>query len=132
MEATETIKAGWGAEMVLTFRSSQPEIFELTRVDSEGRRTVATGTRTGNTDQWTVNLSHPGGQSWSRHVYGPNIIDHLGEMFVSKESTYRDAKARGFRPRQEPYDKNVPVDEMGNVQRANIVMNQRDSRYRGR
>jgi hypothetical protein len=118
--------------MVLVFKSTTPEVFELTRVDSEGRKTTCIATRTGRTDQWQLNLVHPSGQSWQRHAYGPNAIDFVGDLFVSKESDYRDAKARGFRPRQEPYDKNVPVDEMGNVQRANIVMNQRDSRYRGR
>jgi hypothetical protein len=117
--------------MVLVFKSTTPEVWELSRIDADGRKTVCTLTKSGY-DQSTVTLTHPDGQSWSRHCYGPNYIDHVGSMFVSKEGDYRDAKARGFRPKQEAvYDRNIRVDEMGNAQGAPIVMSTRDSRYRG-
>jgi hypothetical protein len=102
--------------MVLTFKSTTPEVFELTRIDSDGRKTVCTATRTGRTDQWVLNLSHPSGQTWSRHVYGPNAIDFVGDMFVSPESDYREAKRRGHQtPIRLTVDKNIRVDEAGAV-----------------
>jgi hypothetical protein len=117
--------------MVLVFKSTTPEVFELSRIDSDGRKTVCTATRTGNTDQWTLSLSHPGGQSWQRHCYGPNVIDHVGGMFVSKESEYKEAKARDFRPRPEPLDRSIRFDEIGNPTASPITMSQRDSRFKG-
>jgi hypothetical protein len=102
--------------MVLTFKSTTPEVFELTRIDSDGRKTVCTATRTGRTDQWVLNLSHPSGQSWSRHAYGSNVLDHVGGMFESRESDYREARRRGHQiPIRLSVDRNVRVDEAGAV-----------------
>ena len=117
--------------MVLTFKSSVPEVFTLMRTDADGAKTVATATKTENQGQWRLTLSHPS-QSWSRDFYGPNVLGGLSDFFVSKENDFRDARARGHRPRPEPIDRSQRFDEVGNPAASPITMSQRDSRYRGR
>ena len=115
--------------MVLTFRSTTPESYTLVRVDSEGNRSVATTTKTENRGQWLTTLRHPSGQSWSRHCYGPNALDHVCGMLEAHESDYRDAAARGHRPPQPKYDNSVRIDDAGNYTGAQIMIDRRrDSR----
>lgn len=101
--------------MVLTFRSSRSEVFKIIGEDEDGSRRVAVATRMpGQMARWDLKLEHPSGQNWSGTFTGSNVLDALGELLVSKESEYIQARGRGHTPAREARDTSVSVDEFGN------------------
>ena len=100
--------------MVLTFRSTIPERFELRGVDTNGRERVATATRESGNFAWNLRLEHPSGRNWSGSYRGEAVLDALGELMNSKNTEYLQERGRGYR--QEPkqlYDPSVSLPETG-------------------
>ncbi len=97
--------------MVLTFRSSIPESFTLIGVDSDGRKRVCVASKNDDDFHWQLALSHPSGQTWSGSFHGPNVLDALTEMLASKDSEFKQDRARGDRPHEERFDPNRAVND---------------------
>jgi hypothetical protein len=96
--------------MALVFKSSTPETLVFTRTDRDGNQSTVTATQV-NGNRHDMVLVHPGGETFRRAHYGPGLMDGMSQFFVEHEGHYRDAKARGFRPRQPVYDHNRPINE---------------------
>jgi hypothetical protein len=108
--------------MSLTYRSTIPEEFKIVGRDPDGRTRVATATRASGDNEWDMRLEHPSGRHWSGSFRGENILDALGELIVSKDTEFKQDKARGDRPHTEPYDsnrriENMPAPIIGNIRR---------------
>jgi hypothetical protein len=98
--------------MVLTFRSTIYETFKIIGEDSDGSRRVAVATKDpANSRQWNLQLTHPSGRAWTGTFHGPNILDGLAELLNSKETDYIQAKGRGHRPEQAPFDYNRRISD---------------------
>lgn len=108
--------------MVLTFRSSIPEVFKIVGRDTDGRERVATATRQDSQQpRWSLKLTHPSGRTWDGDFHGPNVLDALGELLNSKETEYKQARAAGHRPDRMLRDPNVRVDNFGDDIQAPIT-----------
>jgi hypothetical protein len=102
--------------MVLTFRSTTPEVFKIIGEDSDGSRRVATATRVpGSQARWDLKLEHPSGRSWKGDFTGPNILDALGELLNSKDIEYRQERNRGHRPEPSQFDYNRRLPDDGDI-----------------
>jgi hypothetical protein len=112
---------------------STPRVVEITLTDDDGSKRTATATKNtrnnSNTPHWTLQLSHPSGQSWPAQFSGGHILDALGELIERKEHEYNASRSRGHKPHPMLPDRNVPVSETGETMRAGIAMNGRDFRF---
>jgi hypothetical protein len=101
--------------MTLTFRSSIPETWKISSVDTNGRERVAVATRNGGDFNWRMNLQHPSGRKWDATYHGNNIIDALGEFVNSKDVEYTQERGRGYKPlptESFDYSRRLPEDGM--------------------
>ena len=99
--------------MALTFRSSINETFTLTGQDADGRKRTVTATKDG--FYWNMRLHHPSGMTWPARFHGPNVLDAMSELMRSHDVEFKQDRARGDRPRVEPYDYNRPVNDLANA-----------------
>lgn len=86
--------------MVLVFKSTTEEYFQIVGRDSDGSKRVATATKTAG-NRWDLRLEHPSGRHWDGQFFGPNVLDALGELLNDKEVEYRQSRARGHKPAPE-------------------------------
>jgi len=100
--------------MVLTFRSTVPEIWRISSVDSNGRERVATATKHQGDFNWQLKLQHPSGMQWQGSYHGTHVIDALGKLVNDKDSEYAAERGRGYKPEPGSRDTSVRVDELGN------------------
>jgi hypothetical protein len=109
--------------MVLTFRSTRPEKFELIGTDEHGRRRVATATKNADEWAWQLELRHPSGQTWAGSYSGKaGILDALATMLNSHDAEFTQDRENGDRPRQVmATDRNRRVDDGGNYLDATIT-----------
>jgi hypothetical protein len=96
--------------MTLTFKSSTPETFVLAGWDAHGRQRRVTATRGERDFNWQLRLQHPSGENWPATYHGESILNAMSELMRSKDSEFKQAKARGDRPPPKPRDYNQPVD----------------------
>jgi hypothetical protein len=110
-----------------------PRIVEITLIDDDGTKRVATATKnTGNnsnTAHWNLRLTHASGEAWPAQFSGPHILDALGELIERKEYEHNRSRSRGYKPHPMLPDRNVNIDAGGNQTRADIAMNMRDHRF---
>jgi hypothetical protein len=99
--------------MSLTFKSSTPESFQITGRDRAGRIRTATATRDSGGNRWDLRLQHPSGRHWEGTFFGPNVIDGLAELLVSKDAEFRQDAGRGDRPHTEAFDYNRRLPDDG-------------------
>jgi hypothetical protein len=100
--------------MALTFRSTTPETFVLSGVDTAGRRRTVTATKESGENSWDMTLRHPSGMTWPARYHGDTgILDAMCELMNSKDVEYRIDKGNGDRPPAPHRDLNVRVDEFG-------------------
>jgi hypothetical protein len=97
--------------MALTFRSSIPETFTLTGVDTTGRKRTVTATRESGEFYWDMTLRHPSGQTWPARFHGPNVLDAMSELMTSRDAEFKQDGARGDRPPAQMPDHNRPVND---------------------
>src|ERR1700761_1161663 len=96
--------------MALTFRSSIPESFTLVGTDSDGRQRRVTATKRSDQFYWDMRLDHPSGRNWQAQFSGPQILDAMSELMRSRDTEFKQDKARGDRPHTEPGDQSRSVD----------------------
>src|SRR5690242_12145742 len=96
--------------MTLRFKSSTPESFTLIGRDQEGRERRVTATKRSQEFNWNLRLTHPSGENWPATFHGPNVLDAMAELMRSKDAQYLQDRARGDRPREEPFDHNRSAD----------------------
>lgn len=78
--------------------------------------------RSSNLPHWDLALQHlPSGRSWPADFNGSNIIDALGELIEQKDSEYHQSRALGRAPHPMLADRNVPVNDGGDLTRAMIM-----------
>lgn len=93
--------------MVLSYRSSTPESFQIIGTDAAGRKRSVTATKHPGDFAWQLRLQHPSGRHWEASYHGnAGIIDAMGELMNSQDAEFRQDKARGDRPHQDGYDHN--------------------------
>jgi hypothetical protein len=97
--------------MPLTFRSSIPESFTITGRDPDGRTRTVIATKGANDFNWNMRLQHPSGENWNATYRAPGggnggILDAMSELMRSKDSEYKQDRARGDRPQQPKFDYN--------------------------
>jgi hypothetical protein len=107
--------------MVLTFRSTVPEVWKISSVDHNGRERVATATKHQGDFNWKLQLRHPSGTTWQGTYHGTHVIDALGKLVNDKDSDYASERGRGYRPEPGSRDTSVRVDEQGNNLTAPIT-----------
>ena len=107
--------------MVLTFKSTTPEIWRISSVDSNGRERVATATKHQGDFNWQLKLQHPSGMQWQGSYHGTHVIDALGKLVNDKDSEYAAERGRGYRPEPASRYAHVPVDDRGNDIGARIT-----------
>jgi hypothetical protein len=97
--------------MTLTYKSSIPESFVLVGREPDGRERRVVATKESGAFNWNLRLQHPSGESWPGTYHGPNgILDAMAELMRSKDSEFKQDKARGDRPRQPAFDPNRSID----------------------
>jgi hypothetical protein len=113
--------------VVLSYRSSTPEVFKIIGQDSDGSRRVAVATKIpGSQERWDLQLQHPSGRTWNGVFNGPNVLDALGQLVNDKDVEYKQERARGHRPEPEVRDMNRALPDVGDF--AEIVRDNRDKR----
>ncbi|MDN5003896.1 hypothetical protein ACFQZO_23960 [Bradyrhizobium sp. GCM10027634] len=91
--------------MVLTFRSSTPETFQLIGTDADGRRRTVTAVKDSGSRYWDITLRHPSGETWpARYSGDAGILDAMAELLNSKDVQFKQDRGRGDRPPPQPYD----------------------------
>lgn len=96
--------------MVLTFRSSSPQKFEIIGTDPDGRRRVVTATKETRDFNWQLSLTHPSGRNWRGTYHGPGVLDAMASLLAAHDAEYVQDKARGDRRHEERFDYNRSVD----------------------
>jgi hypothetical protein len=84
--------------MVLTFKSTRPEKFELIGTDEHGRKRVCTAEKFPDDFSWKLQLRHPSGQTWEGAYAGRAVLDAMSEMLASRDPQYVQDRERGDRP----------------------------------
>jgi hypothetical protein len=103
--------------MALTYKSTIQEYVQIIIRDSDGSTRVATLERNlDNPRNWNGSIEHPSGEKWTADSFSPDsaaAIGDLAQMFVSRESDYRQAKARNHHrtPERAPLTRAVVVSE---------------------
>ena len=118
--------------MSLTFRSTVAERVQISVVDADGSKRVATLERDpSNPRKWAGSVDHPSGQRWPVDTFDPDstaALDKLAHAFVSREIDYRQSKGRGHRPEPKAFDYNRRL--LDGDDAPLIIMGPRDSRNR--
>ena|SRR5215510_10099539 len=95
---------------MLKFKSSTPETFMLLGRDEHGRERIVTARKHPDRFNWDLKLTHPSGENWPATFHGPNVLDAMSELMRSKDIQFKQDRARGDRPREEPRDNSRSVD----------------------
>jgi hypothetical protein len=100
-----------------------PRKVEIILYDDDGSKRVAIAERAhgrSNLPHWDLALQHqPSGRSWPADFNGSNIVDALTELIERKDHEYH--ASRGRAPHPMLADRNVPVNDAGDLTRALIM-----------
>jgi hypothetical protein len=84
-----------------TYRSTSPEIFELSNMDQFGRVRYVQAKKLPDDFAWQLTLKHPDGQTWAGSYSGrAGILDAMSDMLNSHDIEFTQARENGDRPRE--------------------------------
>ena len=100
--------------MTLTYRSSSPETKVFVDREPDGRQRVCRAERHSGDRAWSLRLEHPDGQSWGGSFTGDaaELPLAMAKMLADRQNEFVQARSRGDRPPQEPYDPNRRIENM--------------------
>jgi hypothetical protein len=108
--------------MVITYRSTIPERFEISNVDQHGRKRSVTATKFSDDFSWNLRLQHPSGKHWDATYAGrAGILDAMGELLTSRDVEFVQDRDRGDRPPAEAPDRNRRVFNDGTFAEPTII-----------
>jgi hypothetical protein len=106
-----------------TYRSTSPEVFELSNMDEFGRVRYVTAKKMPDEWAWSLELRHPDRSVWTGSYAGKaGILDAMAEMLNSHDAEFVQARANGDRPRQVmSADRNRSIRDDGSFSAPHII-----------